>query len=253
MPMMNNTIDDASPLIKYQPDGCWTQNISNDYTATNWQNASATFQFQGTWIMVNGSRNPAHGSYTVSLDNFSYQYNGSAPYPGEWQAPLFISGHLEAGLHTLIISNDGWETLDIDSITWSCNVGGSNNTNSSLQSNTVDDTDSAFSWFPSGSWSTNPSNITMFSQGTGHSTSQLNASVNYTFSVSDAVAIYGTAGPGHSLYSVLPPNRPAKEFDASRDTFSSQVLLYYGDSFGPGNHTVTLIKPFPLVLLPLSL
>ncbi|KAF7371041.1 hypothetical protein MSAN_00738300 [Mycena sanguinolenta] len=248
MPMMNTTIDDASPLIKYQPDGAWTQNTANEayhdsYTMTTWQNASATFQFQGTWVMVSGSRNPAHGNYTVSLDNFLHQANGSLPDPGEWQAPLFISGPLEEGMHTLTISNDGWDTLDIDSITWSCGVGGNKSTG--LQKTNVDDTDSAFSWFPSGSWSTNPSNITMFRHETGHSTSQLNASVNFTFSVSDAVAIYGTTGPGQSLYSVSPPHRPAQEFDASRDTFSSNVLLYFGDRFGPGNHTVTLVNQSP--------
>ncbi|KAJ6485642.1 hypothetical protein C8R45DRAFT_828761 [Mycena sanguinolenta] len=213
------------------------------YSVTFFQGASATFQFQGTWVMVNGSKNSAHGNYTVSLDGFVQHQNGSVPYPGQWKVPLFISGPLEEGHHTLTISNDGWQTLDIDSITWSCGVGGSNSTG--IQTTTVDDVDSAFSWFPHGAWNTNPSNITMFSQGTGHSTSQLNASVNLTFSVSDAVAIYGTTGPGQSLYSVSPPNRTVQEFNASRDTFSSQVLLYYGDRFGPGNHTITLVTQSP--------
>jgi len=197
--------------------------------------------------MVNGSKNDDHGGYTVYLDDFPYPLNGSAPYPGK-KAPIFNSNDLEVplveGPHTLTISNDEWLTLEIDSITWSCDVGGRKDTNSSLQTTTVDDTESAFSWFPHESWDTNPSNLTMFSQKTGHSTSQANASVNYTFS-GDAVAIYGTVGPGHSRYSVWPPDRPAQEFDAVRDTFSPQVLLYFGDRFGPGNHTVTLINEAP--------
>jgi hypothetical protein len=61
----------------------------------------------------------------------------------------------------------------------------------------------------------------------------------------DAVAIYGTAGPGHSRYSVLPPGRSPQQFDAARGIPSSQVLMYFGDHFGPGNHTVTLVNDGP--------
>ncbi|KAF8166578.1 hypothetical protein K438DRAFT_1856987 [Mycena galopus ATCC 62051] len=50
----------------------------------------------------------------------------------------------------------------------------------------------------------------------------------------NAVSIYGTVGPGHSRYSVWSPHKPSQQFDASRDIFSPQVLLYFGDNFGPG-------------------
>ncbi|KAJ7308557.1 hypothetical protein DFH08DRAFT_900219 [Mycena albidolilacea] len=249
MPAMNNTIDDASPLIKYLPEDAWIQDVSeeahmNTFTWTTSQNASATFQFWGTSITVKGLRNEWHGGYTVSLNGEDFHMNGSMPQQGKWQTPIFSRDDLPPGQYMLMISNDGQSALDIDSITWSCNIGGRNDTNSSLQNTTVDDTESAFSWFPPGSWGLNPSNLPMFSQETGHSTSQPNASVNYTFS-GDAVAIYGTAGPGHSRYSVLPPGRPAQQFDAARDIFSSQVLMYFGDRFGPGNHTVTLVNEGP--------
>ncbi|KAJ7881169.1 hypothetical protein B0H13DRAFT_2049845 [Mycena leptocephala] len=233
MPLLNVTIDDASPLITYLPDGAWTPYVSNDahddgYTATGTQNASASIEFWGTWIMVKGSKNDYHGGYTVTLDG--------SPYP---ETAL-------RRLHTLTISNDEWLTLDIDSITWTCDVGGPNNTNSPLQTTVVDDTETAaFTWLPHGSWDTNPKNLTMFSGQTGHSTSLANSYVNYTFSVSDAVAIYGTTGPGHSRYSVRPPDRPAEAYTAGRDLFSSQVLLYFGGGFGAGNHTVTLVNEGP--------
>jgi hypothetical protein len=68
--------------------------------------------------MVKGSKNDYHGGYTVTLDGSYYHRNGSAPYPGSWKAPLFISDHLVPGLHTLTISNDEWLTLDIDSVCW---------------------------------------------------------------------------------------------------------------------------------------
>ncbi|KAJ7663797.1 hypothetical protein DFH06DRAFT_1393465 [Mycena polygramma] len=259
MPILNITIDDASPLITY--DGSWTQAVSNEayadgYTQTTSQNASATLEFWGTWIMVNGSKNDFHGGYTVILDGFPHALNGSEPYPGSWKTPIFISDHLDPGLHTLTISNDEWATLDIDSITWSCDIGPHNDTSSSMQTNTVDDVDKdAFTYLPHGSWDMNPPNLTMFSEGTGHSTNQPNASVNFTFSrtsrsvanapVGDAVSIYGTAGPGHSRYSVWRPDQPGQEFSATRDMFSSQVLLYTGIGFGQGNQTVTLLNEGP--------
>ncbi|KAJ6458128.1 hypothetical protein C8R47DRAFT_995366 [Mycena vitilis] len=253
MPILNITIDDASPLITYE--GSWTQAVSNDrayadgYTQTTFQNASATLEFWGTWIMVNGSKNDAHGGYTVTLDGFPRALNGYEPYPGSWKTPIFMSDHLDPGPHTLTISNDEWRTLDIDSITWACDIGPRNDTNSSMRTNTVDDVDNdAFTYLPHGTWDMNPPNLTMFSEGTGHSTNQPNASVNFTFSVSvsrDAVSIYGTAGPGHSRYSVWRPDRPGQEFSATRDIFSSQVLLYTGIGFGPGNQTVTLVNEGP--------
>ncbi|KAJ6580983.1 hypothetical protein B0H19DRAFT_930260 [Mycena capillaripes] len=252
MPLpLNITIDDTSPLITYN--GEWPQSFSpvafmmrrayaGSYTSTTWQNASATFQFWGTWVMVNGSKNDYHGNYTVTLDGSEYPQSGYVPYPGVWNTSLFISDQLEPGHHTLIISNDEWQTLDIDSITWSCDVGGKNDTNSSLQTTTVDDKDAAFTYLPHGSWDMKPSNLTMFHGATAHSTNLSKASVNFTFSVSDAVAIYGTTGPGHSQYSVWPPDKPSQEFSASRDVFSSQVLLYAGEHFGPGNHTVMMVN-----------
>jgi hypothetical protein len=53
-------------------------------------------------------------------------------------------------------------------ITWTCDVGGPNNTNSPLHTTVVDDTETAaFTWLPHGSWDTDPKNLTMFSGQTG--------------------------------------------------------------------------------------
>ncbi|KAJ7230464.1 hypothetical protein GGX14DRAFT_692174 [Mycena pura] len=253
MAKLNVTIDDSSPLITYQGD--WTQNATlsdayrGTYSYTESQNASATVVFMGNWIAVNGSRNPSHGNYKVTLDGMSYQFNGWASEDTPFTESLFTSPALRDGNHTLIISNDGWTTLDIDSISWSCNLGPHNASNSSLLNVTTDDSAPAFTWLPQGSWNMNP-NLTSFSESTGHSTSQVNASVNYTFSGNrDAVSIYGTTGPGNSRYSVSRADQPRKEFTANRSISSSQVLLYFGQNFGPGmNHTVTLVNETPGLL-----
>jgi hypothetical protein len=61
----------------------------------------------------------------------------------------------------------------------------------------------------------------------------------------DAVSIYGTTGPNNSQYSVQRPGRPPQELTATRDIAASNVLLYFGDQFGAGNHTITLVNEAP--------
>ncbi|KAJ7708885.1 hypothetical protein B0H17DRAFT_1031164 [Mycena rosella] len=255
MPTLNVTIDDASPLIVYGAPGAWQQNSSNDaynggYTSTSNPYATATLEFTGTWVAVNGSKNMYHGAYNVSLDGYPHALNGWTSDDTSFQTEIFNSGPLESGPHTLIISNidSRWMTLDIDAITWSCDLGAPNASDVTLQNTTVDDTNQAFTYFPHGSWDMNPANVASFAQKTGHSTSLANASVNYTFS-GDAVSIYGTTGPQNSQYTVLPGDRPPQMFTATRDVPSSKVLLYFGDQFGPGNHTITLVNQNPGGLL----
>ncbi|KAJ7027934.1 hypothetical protein C8F04DRAFT_1121174 [Mycena alexandri] len=249
MAILNVTIDDASPLISYT--GNWSQNVSKEaygsgYSYTYDQNASATVRFQGTRIMVNGSMYTSNGPYTVNLDGQDHHFNGYSSNFTSFRHSIFSRDDLSPGLHNLTISNDGWETLDIDSITWSCGLGGANDTGSTVLTDQVDDTDSAFAYAPKGSWNLHPPNITMFSEQTGHSTSRSGASVNYTFSGDAAVTIYGTTGPGHSRYSVRRPDQATpRHFTAARDMFSSQVVLYFGAGFGPGNHTITLTTESP--------
>jgi hypothetical protein len=48
--------------------------------------------------------------------------NGSMPHPGEWKATIFAADNLPPGQYTLVISNDGWSTLDIDSVSSLCSA-----------------------------------------------------------------------------------------------------------------------------------
>lgn len=70
----------------------------------------------GNWIAVNGSRNPSHGKYTVNLDGTLYPSDGWTSEDTPFTESLFTSPALPHGNHTLIISNDEWTTLDIDSV-----------------------------------------------------------------------------------------------------------------------------------------
>jgi hypothetical protein len=83
---------------------------------TQWQNASATLRYQGTSVTVFGSKDTDHGNYTVTLDGISYHLSGFGEYPGEFKTAIFISPKLNQGFHTLVISNDEYQYLDIDRV-----------------------------------------------------------------------------------------------------------------------------------------
>ncbi|KAJ6477472.1 hypothetical protein DFH09DRAFT_1467672, partial [Mycena vulgaris] len=255
---LNTTIDNVSPLITYEPSGAWRSNdklssrdplmiLRGGSTETWTQNATATFAFQGTWLAVNGTKNKSHGAYTVKLDDGPPRlFNASTP-SDLFKTQIFNSGPIPAGQHTLIISNvdSRWVTLDIDSISWSCDPAQNASAGASLHNFMVDDTEDAFAYAPHGSWDMDLPAFGDFSEKTGHSTSTDHASVNFTFSVRDAVSIFGTTGPENSQYIVHRQGRPPHHFNATRNIYVSQVLLYFGDQFGPGNHTVTLAKQTP--------
>ncbi|KAJ6607004.1 hypothetical protein B0H10DRAFT_2073432 [Mycena sp. CBHHK59/15] len=250
MPRLDTTIYGYSPLIMYL--GNWTQQASNKAAGGSWfqtetQDASATLEFHGTNVTVYASKNDNHGNFTISLDGNDYTINGFAEWPGIYKIPIFSSPILKQGSHILTITNSNWTFLDIDWITWSSEVGPPGNS-SLLQETMVDDADPAFTYFPHGAWDMNPPDFANFSGGTGHSTAQDQASVNYTFN-GDAVSLYGTTGPQNSQYMVQRDDQPSRTFVATRAIFSSQTLLYYGDNFGLGNHTLTLINQTPDKLL----
>ncbi|KAF7317699.1 hypothetical protein MKEN_00857600 [Mycena kentingensis (nom. inval.)] len=261
MASLNISVSAASPLITYT--GNWAQQISNNpngtFSYSEARDATATFKFAGTWVRVMGSKNKYHGEYTVSLDGEDYNLNASTESDA-LHTPIFGQNLLNEQ-HTLVIKNTQDMTLNIHSIQWACDLG-PQNVNASLERLTLDDNDPSISYSEDGSWSTEPENLDAFEHGTGHSTSTVNASVNFTFTgtrnsfpisaddssrrIGDAIAIYGTTGPGHARYKASNSRSDqTASFDAERREFSPNVLLYFANGFGPGNNTVTLTTETP--------
>ncbi|KAJ7623722.1 hypothetical protein FB45DRAFT_113729 [Roridomyces roridus] len=241
------TVDDASPLISYDPPTLWFQETLDDAflgssSLTKYSGASLTLRFEGNWVNVTGWKGPWHGNYTVTLDQSTYSLSGRTTTNHLIRTTLFSSGTIGEGNHTLQIVNEEWDNLQIDSISYACLLSGSNSTNAPLQTTKFEDTDGSFSYYPKGVWDVGPPNPENPKDHAGHSISMPNAYVNFTFSVGDAVSIYGTTGPGHSTYSVSRSDQPAQQFTANRERNSSDVLLYIGTNFGPGNHTISLVS-----------
>ncbi|KAJ7095491.1 hypothetical protein C8R43DRAFT_265795 [Mycena crocata] len=255
------TSKSARPGLFFENPPVMPRALKKTYTETYFQYATATFQFQGSWVHVYGSRNLHHGNFTVQLDGANQAVNGSASPDMPFTTPIFMSGPLTPGGHELIITNNDWKTLDIDSITWGCDLGSDNDTDASVEQNRVDDTDHAFTWFPSESWNKAASNLANVGDRTGQCVAcrcilciQIHVRSQYHLSnqrlcklhiFRDAVAIYGTTGPHNSQYSVQRSDEPPRVYTATRNVPSSHVLLYFGDGFGPGNNTVTMVNQSP--------
>ncbi|KAF8971160.1 hypothetical protein BDZ97DRAFT_1753486 [Flammula alnicola] len=255
MPTLSTTIEDTSPVIIYSGNGGgdWTAGTSrqdpfadqysqSSFMVTQVDRADVSFTFYGTGVQLYGAKRPNHGPYQISIDSFVYpQVNGSDPDdPGTFQTALFSTVALNNGYHTVRMTNLGTAFLDIDFITWQTPVGLANE---SLMAMTVQDSDPSFKYMPASVWNANPSNLGMFSGGSGHVTSTAGAWVEYTFeggpfSVVNLFLSANLCGQAiRLLCSVL--GTPAN-YSANKQFYRPQMVLYQASDLGGGQHTIKL-------------
>ncbi|KAF8962461.1 hypothetical protein BDZ97DRAFT_1920528 [Flammula alnicola] len=246
MPTLSTTIEDTSPVIIYSGNGGgdWTAGTSrqdpfadqysqSSFMMTQVDRADISFTFYGTGVQLYGAKRPNHGLYQISIDSVVYpQVNGSDPNdPGTFQTALFSTVALSNGYHTVRMMNLGTALLDIDFITWQTPVGLANE---SLMAMTIQDSDPSFTYIPASAWSASPSNIGMFSGGSGHVTSTAGAWVEYTFE----------GGPFSVVNIFLSANlcdsgTPAN-YSANKQFYRPQMVLYQANDLGGGQHTIKL-------------
>lgn len=70
-------------------------------------------------------------------------------------------------------------------------------------------------------------------------TTTAGASTTLSFS-GDAVKIYGSVGPHNAPYQVELDGGSPVSYNATKQTAYEQVLLYYADNLGPGQHNVQM-------------
>ncbi|KAJ7593854.1 hypothetical protein C8J56DRAFT_925327 [Mycena floridula] len=255
---LNFTIDDLSPLIIYKPPEAWFQgNASTDSppspywgntkTWTQTPAASATFVFNGTGVTVVGAKRSNHGRYMVQIDHEDPETFDGFMDPDQIQTQLFntTDKDLSYGHHQVVVTHAGDEGtyLDIDCIHWFLESSDTNKQSHGSDAPRVQqisqDTESAFTYGPKGSWNMQPQNLAQFNDATGHSTSQTGAIVNYTFT-GQAVSIYGTIGAANGQYTVYLDDQLKGSFNGTRAFFTPQVMLYYADGLGNGTHVLSL-------------
>jgi len=245
MPSLTTTIEDVSPLILYS--GNWQAGTSADNSASSYSassftvsqsdGASASFQFNGTGVQIFGARRQNHGLFQINVDGNMYPPISGTADPAKFQDTLFSTTTLQQGLHNVTLINNGNSFVDIDFITWQTDIGSSTE---QLIVNTVQDTDTSFTYQPSSSWNTNPENIGSFFGGSGHATSTPGASLVYTFE-GDGVSLYGPVGPSGSPYSVQLDGGSITHYNPNKQFYTPQVELYRADNLGPGSHSLKLL------------
>ncbi|KAG1773462.1 hypothetical protein EDD22DRAFT_857776 [Suillus occidentalis] len=240
-------IDDKSPLIHY--DSTWAvgtslnDNLADQYFRGTFQYSNvtgsvATFSFNGTAFWIYGAKRTNQVTYTVTVDGASFAGNTGQSSTKLFQQVLFNQSGLTQKLHTVSFTNTATEGLyiDIDMVAWQTEFN-----ETQLVTETVDDTDPRFQ-YQELAWNTNPTNVNLFNNGTGHSTSVSDASVTLIFSVTNSVSIFGTVGPNNGLYTVSLDSQQATQYNAT--TYSSltfyEVMLYHADNLGSGQHQLTI-------------
>ncbi|KAH7927499.1 hypothetical protein BV22DRAFT_1127311 [Leucogyrophana mollusca] len=239
MPLITNLIDDKVPLIKY--DATWAPGTSADtsadlyylgtFTLTTANNGAATFSFNGTAFSVYGAKRSNHGTYSVEVDGTTHSGLNGNNTDGEFQVSLFNMTGLQQGMHTVSITNTATSGvyLDIDMIMWQSEVGGAND---QLVTETIQDTDSRFQ-YQEPAWSSNPTNVNFYNNGTG----QRAEAVSFK---GEIISLYGTVGLSNGPYSVKLDNGPSVTYNATQQLSYTQIMLYYADNLGSGQHQLTI-------------
>jgi len=248
MALFNITAEDSSPLISYSPSSAWEDTPLNDplissysgssFHTTTSQDATATINFNGTGIWIFGGGRPSYGSYSLEIDG-QVVFNGSSKPSSDFVKQLLCSASgLAFGSHTAILRNTDGAPIDIDFIDFETQLG---QPESTLSVTNVDDSSPQFSYLPSASdWMTN--NIPTYINGTLHYTQVPGAYASMNFT-GDAMVLYGTVSPDHANIRLTIDGRDVSIPGGSGGTVSGlrpQVLLYYSNNLGSGQHTVNI-------------
>ncbi|PPQ98794.1 hypothetical protein CVT24_003352 [Panaeolus cyanescens] len=235
-------------MISYAPAGSWNDTPSDDTLAVSYsgssyhtasaQGATATFTFNGSGFTIFGGRRPNYGTYSISVDG-QVVHTGSSQSPDpSFQQTLASVNGLSDGLHTVVLTNTGSGSIDIDWIEFESRVGAAGAT---MLQKTFDDNDATIKYLPSSSsWQTNTGNS--FMGGTLHFSNDVAASASLSFS-GDAIAVYGTTAPDHAnirvnidgISQVMAGGAQGKV-----DSLHTKILLFYINELGGGQHTLTL-------------
>ncbi|KAI6135335.1 hypothetical protein EV401DRAFT_524907 [Pisolithus croceorrhizus] len=246
MPLVTNLIDDKSPLIKY--DSTWLPGTSADdqsedqyyhgtFTTNNVTNGQATFTFNGTTIWWYSALRNNHGTFVVQIDDETY-----GPYDGysavdQFLVPIFNISGLNQGAHQLTLTNTGSGTtlyVGADLIVWQSNVG---NDDDQLITETIDDPDPRFQY--QGSLWSSPSDVTVYSNGTGHYTEE-QTSATLTFTVREMVTLFGKTGPSNGPYTVQLDGGQTNTYNATINLPYYGITLFHADNLGSGQHQLTI-------------
>ncbi|TFK17074.1 hypothetical protein FA15DRAFT_605781 [Coprinopsis marcescibilis] len=247
MPSYTAVFEDTSPFFIY--DGQWRAGTSRDddfadqysessFTLTERTGSTFSFTFYGTGVGIYGARRGNHGFYQVTVDGSTVLSQSGRADPFEFNATLY-SATLTKGFHRVQLRNTDNSFRDIDYVSWEASVG---QDNEPLIVNVIQDSHPAWTYTPELAWTTQPPDVAAFSGGSGRGTNQVGATASLTFTVRDAIAIYGPSGPNcASQYTVSVNTLPGGQtFRAEKQFFRARQLMYYAANLGPGTHVINV-------------
>lgn len=242
-------VEDGSPLISYSPAGAWDDIVNDDVLlsysgrslhSTATRGATANFTFNGTGVKFFGAYRPGYGAYTLTVDGVEVANGNAESATLNVRQTLGAVSGLEYGEHTAVLTAVGDGTIDLDWIEMETRVGPDG---SKVSAETIDDSNSRISYLPtSESWALNQSPI--FMGGGIHFSNNPAASASLTFT-GDAVAIYGAVSPDHAdvRITINGQDRSLRRRSSNRvNGLHPQVLMYWADNLGPGEHTLAVSR-----------
>ncbi|KAG5731039.1 hypothetical protein E4T56_gene15573 [Termitomyces sp. T112] len=239
MSLWNYTIDDASPYLSYSPYGDGPATASgwrtwytgshyisspdqisrgNSYHNTSLRNANVTFKFFGTGITLFGSTNSS--LFNVIIDD---ETNITSPSS---DSVLFSSQNLLNKLHTVTLSaqpssvGNFTENLGFDFAITSTALENDENPPSPAFYDSTDTKSFVYSGIWTPTTQVGVPNATVTSPF--YQTTQVNATVSFSFSGANAVAVKGLASSENGLYSV--------SLDGHSDIFNGTSLWTIPDA-----------------------
>ncbi|QRW23868.1 hypothetical protein RhiXN_10192 [Rhizoctonia solani] len=245
--LRNFTLDDASPLIRY--DATWDDGFNSSFDdqfakyqgqsfqCTNIDGATANLTFRGTAIYVYGAKRSNHGYYRVAMngeENPAVSGRPPSGQPNQFQTLLFSKEGLPDGENTMELTNiregDGLDYVDIDYIVITREVDESNDSRRTLVSH------DQFTYTSLWTTQLNCKDIAT------HRHIQQIPRVRKRPSSSVALRfVYGGVGPAFGMFGVEIDGQDWGVLNATRAAAGHpSVTLFAISSLGNGDHTLSL-------------
>ncbi|RPD54766.1 hypothetical protein L226DRAFT_349881 [Lentinus tigrinus ALCF2SS1-7] len=124
MAASNVTVDDASPLVLYEPADAWAHTSGSGaqsygdstFSSAQSEGATAKFSFSGTGFWVYGATKPDYGQYILMLDSQVMLYANATSDQPQFGQVLGGSSGLADGKHEVVLMAAGGGLVDIDAI-----------------------------------------------------------------------------------------------------------------------------------------
>ncbi|CAE6402434.1 hypothetical protein ACGC1H_000292 [Rhizoctonia solani] len=244
--LQNFTLDDASPLIRY--DASWSDGYNStadsqmpryqgrSFYVTHTNGATANITFRGTDIYLYGAKRNNHGYYSVMVDNEPSVPMSGRPAAGTdelFQTLLFARQGLTNGDHTLVLTNEIEDQekvwLDVDYIVITREV-------ETPVVPSVIATHEEFTY--SSLWSTQ-SGMTGYRNSTTHRTNTPGETATLKFHGSE-LFLYGGVGPDFGTFKVQVDSQEPVVLNATRGFTHPPVTLFTTSGLDDGQHTLTI-------------